>query len=144
MDSCTNLVSSLRLVAISPLKRLGPNESDVSVDTPERPTGVVPEKVFPPIARYVKGKSKREAGSIPEKEFDSTLRIVRTAALLIDFGRGPFKLFTARFMSVSLLPLDREEISPDKAFSLKSIIRKVSLVKYDLGMDPDKVFFATK
>jgi hypothetical protein len=143
MDNRTKFVSSLRLVAISPVKRLGPNESEVSVDTPGRLTGVVPVKIFPPIARSVRGKSKRESGSVPEKAFDSTLKVVRPAALSIDHGTNPFRLFIARFMSVSLVRREKEESSPDKALSLKSMERKLSLAKYDLGMDPNKLLFAT-
>ena len=143
MDNCTKFVSSLRLVAISPVKRLGPNESEVSVDTPERATGVVPVKTFPPIARSVRGKSKRESGSVPENAFDSTLKIVRSAALLIDRGTDPFRLFIARFISVSLVRWEKEESSPDKALSLKFTESKLPLVKYDLGMDPNKLLLAT-
>jgi hypothetical protein len=46
-------------------------------------------------------------------------------------------------MSVSLVRREKEESSPDKALSLKSMERKLSLAKYDLGMDPNKLLFAT-
>lgn len=144
IDSRTKLVSSLRLVGISPTKRFGPNESEVSKDAPEILLGMVPVNSLSPIARSLKGKSKRDSGNVPESAFDSTLKTVRLSALPIVVGIGPFNLFDPRSISINLFLLEIEGILPDKALPLKFTERKVSLAKYDFGIEPIKLLLATE
>lgn len=136
MDSRFKLVNSPRNVGISSSNRFGPNEIDMSVVTVASCVGMVPSKIFPPIASSWSGKSKRSFGNSLEKVLASMFNDSRLVAFAISLGNDPDILFEAKLMILMLLSFLSCGNLPDKLLKLRSRVCKLSFSKNVNGIAP--------